>query len=302
MSYKVKGALVVSDSRRLTTELTAGAALMAEKVYLAYHGQRDDAINADEALFLDCGSFVNSLDAICDYAREIKAGLILCAPDANGRLAAAYLAARFCTSALCDCMKLEPEEDGAFVSTRMVFGGAGVKKERAAGEPVIACPAAGAFAAGDEFPASSVKELIPAECIKVAERRSREVKEQRMTSAKTVIGVGRGLSSGERLPLIRELAAALEAEIGCTRPVAEENGWLTREHNIGISGAAIRPNLYLALGISGQIQHMVGVNEARTIAAVNKDENAPIFKSCDIGIVGDLAQILPELIKRFKDG
>ena len=123
-----------------------------------------------------------------------------------------------------------------------------------------------------------------------------------MTSAKTVIGVGRGLSSGERLPLIRELAAALEAEIGCTRPVAEENGWLTREHNIGISGAAIRPNLYLALGISGQIQHMVGVNEARTIAAVNKDENAPIFKSCDIGIVGDLAQILPELIKRFKDG
>lgn len=152
MSYKVKGALVVSDSRRLTTELTAGAALMAEKVYLAYHGQRDDAINADEALFLDCGSFVNSLDAICDYAREIKAGLILCAPDANGRLAAAYLAARFCTSALCDCMKLEPEEDGAFVSTRMVFGGAGVKKERAAGEPVIACPAAGAFAAGDEFP------------------------------------------------------------------------------------------------------------------------------------------------------
>ena len=117
-----------------------------------------------------------------------------------------------------------------------------------------------------------------------------------MNRAKKVITVGRGFSKKEDLVLAESLAQALDAEIGCTRPIAEGEGWMPHERYIGISGVMLKADLYVALGVSGQIQHMVGANGSKIIIAVNKDKNAPVFKSADVGIVGDINKVIPALV------
>ena len=94
---------------------------------------------------------------------------------------------------------------------------------------------------------------------------------------------------------MRDVAAKLGGECGCSRPLAEGVDWMPREAYIGVSGMMLAPKMYLGIGISGQMQHMVGVNHAGTMFAVNKDKNAPIFKQCDYGLVGDLKDVLPKL-------
>ena len=115
--------------------------------------------------------------------------------------------------------------------------------------------------------------------------------------AKKIVGIGRGISSADNIPAAEKLAGLLGAEIGCTRPVAEEEHWYPKERYIGVSGCMTKPELYLALGISGQIQHMVGVNQAGVIFAVDKSENAPIFAQADHCLVADINTALPALIE-----
>jgi electron transfer flavoprotein alpha subunit len=102
------------------------------------------------------------------------------------------------------------------------------------------------------------------------------------------------------MAMINELAQLLGAEIGCTRPLAEGLDWLPRERYIGVSGAFLKADLYVGVGVSGQIQHMVGVTDSRVIVAVNKDDHAPVFEFADYGIVGDLYQVVPALIAALK--
>ena len=112
--------------------------------------------------------------------------------------------------------------------------------------------------------------------------------------AKNMTG-GRGFAEEADLQLMRDVAAKLGGECGCSRPLAEGVDWMPREAYIGVSGMMLAPKMYLGIGISGQMQHMVGVNHAGTMFAVNKDKNAPIFKQCDYGLVGDLKDVLPKL-------
>jgi electron transfer flavoprotein alpha subunit len=100
--------------------------------------------------------------------------------------------------------------------------------------------------------------------------------------------------------MLEEFTALIKAELGCSRPLAEGVNWLPRERYIGVSGAIIKPEVYFAIGISGQVQHMVGVNQAKVIIAINKDKTAPIFQQCDYGVIGDLYKILPALQERIK--
>lgn len=114
-------------------------------------------------------------------------------------------------------------------------------------------------------------------------------------SAARVVGVGRGLKTRDDLKSVETLAGALGAEVGCTRPLAEGLEWLSRDRYIGISGQHIAPRLYLAIGISGQLQHMAGVREAGTIVAINTDASAPIAKDADYLVVGDLYDLVPAI-------
>ena len=117
-----------------------------------------------------------------------------------------------------------------------------------------------------------------------------------LSAAPVIVSVGRGIGEQENIPLVEELASALGAELAASRPICD-NGWLPMERQVGSSGQTVSPKLYLAVGISGAIQHLVGMKGSRTVVAINKDENAPIFEVADYGIVGDLFEVVPELTK-----
>jgi electron transfer flavoprotein alpha subunit len=121
-----------------------------------------------------------------------------------------------------------------------------------------------------------------------------------LSKAARIVSVGRGIKKPENLELIKQLAAALEAEIAASRPVCDD-GWLPLDRQIGSSGQTVSPKLYLAVGISGAIQHIVGMKNSGTIVAINKDPHAPIFDIADYGVVGDLFEVVPELINAIKE-
>jgi electron transfer flavoprotein alpha subunit len=114
-------------------------------------------------------------------------------------------------------------------------------------------------------------------------------------AAEIIVSVGRGIKEADNIPLVQKLADALGAELAASRPICDA-GWLPMERQVGSSGQTVAPKMYLAVGISGAIQHLVGMKGSRTVVAINKDANAPIFEIADYGIVGDLFQVIPELI------
>jgi electron transfer flavoprotein alpha subunit len=120
-----------------------------------------------------------------------------------------------------------------------------------------------------------------------------------LTQASLIVAIGRGIKAPENIPQAEAVAKAMGAEIAASRPICDE-GWLPMERQIGSSGQTVAPKLYLALGISGAIQHVVGMKGARTIVAINKDQNAPIFEIADYGVVGDIFEIMPALTQELQ--
>jgi electron transfer flavoprotein alpha subunit len=118
-------------------------------------------------------------------------------------------------------------------------------------------------------------------------------------AASIIVAVGRGIKEKDNLPVVEALAQALGAELAASRPICD-NGWLPMERQVGSSGQTVSPKMYVAVGISGAIQHLVGMKGSKTVVAINKDENAPIFETADYGAVGDLFEIVPALVEEIK--
>ncbi|MFP5232086.1 MAG: electron transfer flavoprotein subunit alpha/FixB family protein [Acidobacteriota bacterium] len=151
---------------------------------------------------------------------------------------------------------------------------------------------------------SQVREFAPklaAEMIRTAP--SEPIREAAQTvdlsAAEVIVGVGRGIGEQENLKLVEDLAQALGAELAASRPICDA-GWLPLERQVGSSGQTVAPKLYLAVGISGAIQHLVGMKGAKTVIAINKDADAPIFEVADIGVVGDLFEVVPALTRTIR--
>lgn len=142
----------------------------------------------------------------------------------------------------------------------------------------------------------------PSSALKVVERKTSEGLVP-LPEAELVVSAGRGMKGPENWGIIEDLASALGATTACSRPVAD-TGWRPHHEHVGQTGVAIRPNLYIAAGISGAIQHLAGVNNSKVIVVINKDAEAPFFKAADYGVVGDLFEVVPKLtaaIKKFKN-
>jgi electron transfer flavoprotein alpha subunit len=169
-----------------------------------------------------------------------------------------------------------------------------------AGAPNFLSVQAGAYRAGENAAAGAEVEVftpsLDAPRTKPEAPFRESAKEVDLTSASIIVSVGRGIKDKDNLPLVENLAKALGAELAASRPICD-NGWLPMERQVGSSGQTVAPKLYVAVGISGAIQHLVGMKGARTIVAINKDPNAPIFEVADYGIVGDLFEVVPAIVE-----
>jgi electron transfer flavoprotein alpha subunit len=191
---------------------------------------------------------------------------------------------------------------------RQMFQGKLVAEVRPAGDgPSLVTVQIGAFRADQVRRATTPSAVVPmpvaidaAKVRQAPEAPFREAKQAvDLGQAARIVAVGRGIKSLDRLPVAQSLADGLNAELAASRPICD-NGWLPMERQVGSSGQTVAPKLYVALGISGAIQHLVGMKGSRTIVAINKDADAPIFEVADYGIVGDLFEIVPAIVEELK--
>ena len=245
-------------------------------------------------------------EAIENYAETIaslaqgEGNLFLFDATRRSKALAAGVAAKRGAGLVNDALSLEAGD--AVKATFRTYGGLAAAAVRIVSADAVVTVGAGVFEpepadASADIPVIAVEKVAPAAAIVVKERRAKAAASVDLTKAKRVIGIGRGIAKQEDIAMIEAFAKAIGAEIGCSRPIAEGEHWMERERYIGVSGTQLKADIYIALGISGQIQHMVGAADCGVILAVNKDKNAPIFKDADAGIVGDLYKIVPELTR-----
>ncbi len=192
-------------------------------------------------------------------------------------------------------------ENGKPVFIRSIMAGKAISKE------ALLSPAVIMVSPGRSKPADTGKRVSEIQRISVSGKRSVEVVERRgkerrgvrIEDAEIIVSVGRGFKSKEDLSMTFKLAELMGAQVGCSRPIAADLKWLSEEHWVGLSGKKVRPRLYMAIGISGQPQHLAGIMDSKIIVAVNKDPGAPIFKYADYGVVEDLYVFVPKLIERL---
>ena len=214
------------------------------------------------------------------------------------------LAASLGTMAVADAVALRVDT-GQVVAVRQLFQGKVHADVRFSGPaPHFISLQAGAFRAPAGEGSAAVEKfsptIAPGDVRTVPSEPFREsARAVDLSAADLIVAVGRGIKDADNISLIRDLAAAMGAELGASRPICDA-GWLPMERQVGSSGQTVAPKLYVAVGISGAIQHLVGMKGARTIVAINKDPNAPIFEVADYGITGDLFQVVPEIIAALK--
>jgi len=255
-------------------------------------------LGADRAVILQSANkwAEGFAEAIYSQVSASGASVLLVGGTLRGKHVAAYVAAKMNAGMTTDAKTLKIE-NGKLVAVRVLYAGLALCEEEVA-LPAVATVRARTFVAPTAAPSTGAVETVAVEgdsrvTLKaVSSTASAGVD---ISAANKLISVGRGFRQKEDLKLADELGAALKAELSCSRGIAEDEHWLPIERYVGISGQSVKPDLYLAVGLSGQVQHMVGCRESKVIVAVNNDERSPIFEAADYGIVGDLYEVLPLL-------
>jgi electron transfer flavoprotein alpha subunit len=240
-------------------------------------------------------------DALELISVESKPDFVLIGATKKGKEVAPRLAVRLKLACVTDAQNLK-FENGHATADRVVWGGNAISSVVSkSGAVITIAPRAYEKAEGSCQPEiKSIDFQGNTRTSKVVGKKPKESGEVNMKDADAVVSAGRGFKKKEDLALLNDLAASLHAVIGASRPLTSDLGWMPESRQVGLSGTTVKPKLYVAVGISGQIQHLTGMRDSKLIVAINNDKNAPIFQECDYGIVGDLYQVVPALTKALK--
>jgi electron transfer flavoprotein alpha subunit len=214
------------------------------------------------------------------------------------------LATRFGQGFVSDVVDVK-SEGGKLSFVRQLFQGRLSASVVATGDPRFVSVQAGAFRPAEGSGAAAAVEAFAPEldAAKIRSKPEDPFREAQrsvdLSAAELIVSVGRGIKEKDNLHVVEELAEVLGAELAASRPICD-NGWLPMERQVGSSGQTVSPKVYFAVGISGAIQHLVGMKGSKMVVAINKDENAPIFETADYGIVGDLFEVVPALVEAIK--
>ena len=293
-------ARIAKDTNTSTVAISIGNVAMEELLRLGQYG-------ASKILTVSGDGFINRDDQaysgiIEQAARKVEATIVLLANNFTGKALAPRIAVKLEAGLASGILGL-PISYAPFTFRKKLYSG------KAFGKVVIETPvkvltlAQNSFGINEQNTDVVIEEFMPG--IDTGSIHTKVISTEKvtgkvlLTEADIIVSGGRGMKSPDNWGPIEELAGLLGAATACSRPVSDE-GWRSHTEHVGQTGKAVAPNLYIALGISGAIQHLAGVNSSKFIVAVNKDPDAPIFSAADYGIIGDLQQVLPDLVQAVK--
>jgi len=293
---KVKGGL----NAKLSAVILGKGAKAKAADYFTYGA--DKVYWNENAAFNDFYADVYA-DTLAQIANMYNPDIILIESTRRGKELAARLAHKLNAGCITDATDIEIKDKDLIVR-RYTLGGNTIASEiLKTGKKVISVlPKAFETGAKTTAQGETVEVAVtPKEPrVKIVEAKPKAGDVVSLEEAQTLVCIGRGLNKKEDLPMVENLAKALKAEIGCTRPLSHELQWLSEQREVGLSGKKCKPGLCVELGISGQIQHTVGVRDSKIIVAINKDKTAPIFEMADYGIIGDIYEVVPKLTEKIK--
>jgi electron transfer flavoprotein alpha subunit len=294
---------LMSKARELgdVEAIALGAGAKAAADTLSKHGAKVVHVNEDSAF--DDFLAEPATDALASLYKQAAPDLVLFGFTSDSREVAGRLAARIGIGIISNAADVVAK-DGGYVAQVAYFGGAKVASMRANSKPAIVLIRPKSFEASESGGTAEVRPLEisigdGSKRAHIAERVVEASERVKLEDAKVVVGGGRGMGGPENFPLLDSLANALGGAVGASRAVVDA-GWVPYSMQIGQTGKSVRPGVYIAVGISGAMQHTVGMKGSKVIIAINKDAEAPIMKMADLGVVGDALKIVPALTAAVK--
>ncbi len=306
---KLKSIFVIGDNISQIPALSSEAKKIAEKVIAIVFGDEEYAksekiFGSDKVIYCPLDTKFSAEDfskIIAELIKKEENSFIFVTNTILGRELAGRIATFLDTSVFSNINEIEIQDE-KLVFKHTVYGGIAIRKIKFLTSYGVVTVNDGVFDLDTSLEIANNFEKIEKKPENALKLISKDIKPEisvNLAVAKKIVDIGRSVGTIEELEKFKKLAALIGAELGCSRPVAENNKILPKSQYIGITGVQVKPDLILTFGLSGQIQHMGGINKSKIIISINKDKAAPIFKSCDFGLIGDMNKIVPKLIEKL---